>query len=47
MDEFSIDTLDGKVYLFNSIYQEPIIFKDFEEIVNNIEENKREVKNAF
>ena len=47
MDEFIIDTLDGKVYLFNSIYQEPIIFKDFEEIVNNIEENKREVKNAF
>ncbi len=47
MNELILDTSDGKIYLFNSIYQEPILFTSFDEIINSIEENKREVKNAF
>ena len=46
-NEFILDTKDNKVYLFNSIFYRPKIFKDVYGVIENIEKNINGVKGAF
>ena len=46
-NEFIIDTLNNEVYVFNSIFTEPKIYKTLQESYEVFELNKSEVKNAF
>ncbi|MDN5108101.1 prepilin-type N-terminal cleavage/methylation domain-containing protein [Aliarcobacter butzleri] len=47
IDEFIIDILNNKVYVFNSIFKEPIIYKSLEESLDIFNKNQNEVLDAF
>ncbi len=47
IDEFILDTLNGEVYLFNSIFTKPDIYKSLDDIIDIIEKNQKEVRDAF
>jgi len=45
--EIILDTLDEKVYLFNSIFNEAKIFTSTNEVLNTFDEKQIEVQDAF
>lgn len=45
--DFILDTLDEKIYLFNSIYKKPLIFESIRVLQDDIENRQIEVKDAF
>lgn len=47
IDEFIIDTLNNNIYVFNSIFKEPIIYKSLEESLDIFNKNQNEVLDAF
>jgi len=47
INEFIIDSLDGRVYVYNSIFKNPIIYKSFDDIIDDFEKNQKEIKDAF
>lgn len=46
-NEFIVDTLDDNVYVFNSIYKKPQVYKSINEVLDKFNENQLEVKDAF
>lgn len=46
-NEFILDTLEDKVYVFNSIYKEPKIFDSLRDVLDFFEKNELEVRDAF
>jgi prepilin-type N-terminal cleavage/methylation domain-containing protein len=47
INEFILDTDEEKVYVFNSIYKEPMIFTSLNEVLDLLENNELEVRDAF
>ncbi|RBQ31951.1 hypothetical protein CRU92_04065 [Arcobacter sp. FW59] len=47
INEFILDNLNGEIYLFNSIFKDPVIYKSFDDILDNFDKNQKEVKDAF
>jgi len=47
IDEFIIDSLDDQVYAYNSMFKNPILYKSFDDIIDNFEKNQKEIKDAF
>lgn len=47
LEEFIMDTLDDKVYVFNSLNQKPSLYKSLNEAFDIFEQNILEVKDAF
>lgn len=47
INEFIIDTLDNEVFVFNSIFTKPKIYKTLRDSYEVFEVNKTEVKDAF
>ncbi len=45
--DFILDTLDEKIYLFNSIYKKPLVFESIRALQDDIENKQIEVKDAF
>lgn len=45
--EYIVDTLENRVYVFNSIYQEAKIYESLNEVFEIFEKNILEVKDAF
>lgn len=46
-NEFILDTKENKVYLFNSIYENPLVFDSVFEVRDYIDKNINGVKGAF
>ena len=46
-NEFIVDTLDDKVYVFNSIFTKPKVYNSLHESFENFTLNQIEVKDAF
>lgn len=46
-NEFIVDTLKDEVYVFNSIFTKPKIFKSLNEVAEAFRINQLEIKNAF
>ena len=46
-NEFILDTLQNEVYVFNSIFTQPQIFKSLNDSFDSFELNQKEVKDAF
>jgi hypothetical protein len=47
INEFIIDTLENEVFVFNSIFTKPKIYKTLRDSYEVFEVNKTEVKDAF
>ena len=47
INEFIIDTLNNEVFVFNSIFTKPKIYKTLRDSYEVFEANKTEVKDAF
>jgi len=46
-NEFILDTLKNKVYIFNSIYEKPLVFEELSNAFEIFNKNIVEVKDAF
>lgn len=46
-NEFIVSNLDNRVYVFNSIYTKPLIYKDIKEAFETFYNNEIEVRDAF
>jgi competence protein ComGF len=47
INEFILDTNEDKIYVFNSIFKEPKVYSSLNEVLDVLENNKSEVKDAF
>ena len=46
-NEFILDTLDNKVYVFNSLFRKVEIYESLNEVFDNFSKKEEEVKDAF
>jgi len=46
-NEFILDTKNNKVFLFNSIFDKPLVFENVYGVIEQIDNNTNEVKGAF
>ena len=47
INEFILDTLENEIYVFNSIFTKPKIYKTLRESLEVFDINKTKVKDAF